>query len=69
VPARLASELLTDACCFSALICSNGVPTLTRSPDLTKMRVTSPSVSGWMVVERSERTVAMNSDVRSSGFS
>ena len=32
------------------------------------MRVTRPSTSGWIVVERSDRSVAMNSDASSIGF-
>ena len=65
---RLASVLRTVACCLSALIWTSGVPSRTRSPDFTKMRVTSPSTSGWTVVDRSDRTVAMNSDVCWMGF-
>ena len=65
VPARLASALETAACCLAGLIWTSGVPTLTRWPAFTKMRVTSPSTSGWIVVERSERKVAMKSEVSS----
>ena len=69
MPARLASVLRTVARCFSALIWTSGAPARTRSPALTKIRVTMPSTSGWTVVERSERMVAMKSEVCSMGFS
>ena len=68
MPARLASVLVTVACCFAALIWTSGAPARTRSPDFTKMRVTSPSTSGCTVVDRRDRTVAMNSEVCSIGF-
>jgi hypothetical protein len=40
---------------------------LTTSPDFTKILVICPSTSGWTVVERRERRVAMNSDASSIG--
>ena len=44
------------------------MPADTRSPDATKIRRTEPETSGWIVDERSERSVAMNSEARSTGF-
>jgi hypothetical protein len=32
------------------------------------MRLTDPATSGWIVDERRERSVAMNSDARSTGL-
>ncbi len=68
MPARLASVLVTAARCFASLICTSGVPVFTRCPDFTKMRVTIPSTSGWIVVDRSDRIVAMNSEASSIGL-
>src|SRR4029453_10566811 len=45
-----------------------GAPGATGSPDFTKIFVTRPSTSGWTVVERSERMVAMNSEACSTGL-
>ena len=68
MPARLASVLVTAARCFASLICTSGVPVFTRCPAFTKMRVTIPSTSGWIVVDRSDRIVAMNSEASSIGL-
>ncbi len=44
------------------------MPVRTRSPAFTRMRLTDPATSGWIVDERRERSVAMNSDARSTGL-
>src|SRR5262245_33579176 len=67
-PVRLASVLRTVASCLIGLIWTSGVPNATRSPDLTKIWVTTPSTSGWTVDDRNERIVAMKPDVCSTGF-
>src|SRR5258705_1117058 len=66
--ARCDCEAETVACCFSGSIWTSGWPTRTRSPAITMICRTNPSTCGWMLVERSDLTVATNSLVCAIGF-
>src|ERR1700724_1895503 len=56
--ARVASWLRTAARCFAGSICISGALAGTRSPDLTKMRVRTPSTCGWTLVVCRDLSVA-----------
>src|SRR5205814_1257262 len=53
--------------CRRGSICSSCWPVATRSPDFTKICVTWPSICGWIVVERSDFSVATYSVASSIG--